>query len=198
MDEQTTEFAALMERFAQGDQQAATELYNKYNEAVIRVVRYHLARFPRLRWQYDSIDFSQSVWASVFFDPEKLRDFAQYQDFLMHIWNVTRHKIDNARRKHLGTQKRDLRRTRHLGDSDVATAAGAVADPEPSPLQQVLSHELWQCWLTSLPPRTRTAAVLLAYGYHHRDIAKQLGCSLRSIERVVAKLRRKAPPGMFP
>lgn len=54
-----TEFSLLMARVQSGDQQAATEVVQRYGEAILRVVRRRLDQ--RLRPEYDSIDFLQET-----------------------------------------------------------------------------------------------------------------------------------------
>lgn len=197
MSDEPNEFAALMERFAQGDQRAVAELYGKSHHVVIRCIRYHLNRYRRLRTQYDSIDFLQSVWTYIFSAPEKLHDFAVFEDFRKYLLKVTRHKLEKARRKHLDTQERDLGRVCHLSDPDVEVLATAVADPQPSPAEQASSQEHWDSWLLPLSPRLRRVVVLLRDGLSCREIAARLGCSLRSVGRMVVKLRRAFPPDLL-
>jgi hypothetical protein len=58
-----TPFPELIERVRGGDGDAATELVQRYEPAIRRVVRLRLTD-PRLRRAFDSMDVCQSVLAS--------------------------------------------------------------------------------------------------------------------------------------
>lgn len=197
MADEPNEFAALMERVAQGDEQAAEEICERYHKAIILVIRSRLNQSPQLRTQFDSTDILQQVWEDVFAHPEKLRDFATFEVFLKHLAGMACHKVQKAQKKHFA-QKRDLRRRRHLSDPGVAAAAAAVADPQPDPAQQAASDDALVSWLFSLPRRPRLVVLRLGAGYTHPEIAAELGCSERSIGRIVARIRRLPPPVPLP
>jgi DNA-directed RNA polymerase specialized sigma24 family protein len=133
--------ATLMERVIQGDEQAAKELYERYHEPLIFIIRQRLNRSPQLRTQFDSMDFVQKVWEDILAHPEKLRDSSTLETFLKYLMGTACHEIQKAQRKYFA-QKRDLRRRRHLSDPRVTAAAAAVADPRPDPAQQAAAHEV--------------------------------------------------------
>jgi RNA polymerase sigma factor (sigma-70 family) len=193
MADEPNEFSALMERVSLGDEQAAKELFDRYHEALIRVIRYRLNLFPQLRTQFDSFDFLQEVWQDVFADPEKLHEFATFEGFRMFLAQVARHKVEKAQRKY-AAQKRDLHRHRNLGDPGVGAAAAAVADPRPNPAQQAASHEAWMDWLRSLLPRQQLIVLMLRNGCPYQEIAAELSCSVRTIKRLVAEIREMPVP----
>ncbi len=192
MADKPNPFAALMERVAQGDQQAIAEIYEKYHKAIIFVIRQRLKRYAELRAVNDSLDFLQEVWFSTLADPEKLREFATFEEFLKYLAGVACNKVDKAQRRY-SAQKRDLRRRRHLSDPDVTAAAAAVADPWPRPDQQAASHEAWLRWLESLPEHYRQAVIMLRDGFSYQETAAKLGCSERSLRRLMAKVRAMRP-----
>lgn len=193
MANEPNQFAALMERVIQGDEQAVAELYNRYYKAIIMVVRYRLDRSPRLHALYDSTDFLQEVWEDVLAHPEKLRDLATFEAFFEQLARMARHKVEKTQRKY-ATQKRDLRRRRHLSDPGVTAAAAAVADSQPDPGQQAASDEEWGRWIVSLSPRQQRIVLMLRNGLTHEEIAAELGCSERSIRRLVSELRYLPSP----
>jgi RNA polymerase sigma factor (sigma-70 family) len=197
MADEPNEIVALIERVIQGDEQAITELYDKYHKALILIIRYRLNRSPRLRTLFDSIDLLQEVWEDVLAQPEKLRDFATFEAFFKHLARMAHHKVEKAQRKY-SAQKRDLRRRRHLSDPGVAAVAAAAADPRPDPAQQAASHDTLVRWLFSLPWRQRRVVLRLGAGYSYQEIAAELACSERTIERMVAKIRHLPPPVPLP
>lgn len=197
MADEPSEFTALMVRVSQGEEQAFQEIYDRYHKAIRLVIRYHLNRSPQLRTQFDSIDFLQEIFKDLFAHPEKLPGFTASKDFLKYLAVVAHHKIEKARRQ-LTTQKRDLRRTRHLSEPEIAVRVAAVADPQPGPAQQAESREAWLRWLNSLTSRQQNIVLRLRDGCTYQEIAAAQRRSVRSIERVVHKLRDIAPPGVFP
>jgi RNA polymerase sigma factor (sigma-70 family) len=191
------EFAALMERVAQGDKQALAEVYEKYHKAIRMVVRYRLNKYPQLRTLNDSMDFVQMLWQDLLAEPEKLDEFSTIERLLKYLAVRIEHKIEKVQRKYTA-QKRDLRRRRHLSAPGVAVAAAAVTDPRPDPAQQAASHEAWERWSLSLPERHRQVIIMLRDGFTYDEIAAELCCSMRTIKRLVAKLRNMLPPEPLP
>lgn len=192
MADQPNELAALVERVAQGDKQAAEEVYEKYHKAILMVVRYHLNQSPCLRALCDSMDLLQDVWLEVLAHPEKLVGLTAPEVFSKFLTAVARHKVQKAQRKYFA-QKRDLRRRRHLSDPGIAAAAAVVTDPCPDPAQQAASDEEWGRWIASLSPRQQLVALMLRDGLTYPEIAAKLGCSKRSIRRIAAELRGPVP-----
>jgi len=182
------EFAALMERVTQGDQQAIAEIYEKYHKAIRMVVRYRLDKYRALRTQFDSMDFVHLLWQDLVAHPEKLGEFSTIETLLKYLAGMVKHKIEKTQRKYTA-QKRDLRRCRHLSDPGVTAAAAAIADPWPRPDQQAASHEDWLRWLESLPEHYRQAVIMVRDGFSYQETAAKLGCSERSIRRIMAKIR---------
>ena len=75
VSEGNAEFHHLMKRLASGDANAAEELIEKYRHDLHRVIRNRLHQ--KLRRQFDSIDFLQSVWGTFFAIPA---DRLQFND----------------------------------------------------------------------------------------------------------------------
>ena len=194
---EASRFATLMERVSQGDQQAATELFEQYQKAIIFVVRQRLNAYPQLRALFDSIDFLQEVSQDVFADPEKLRDFTTFEVLLKYLVEMARQKVQKDQRKY-ASQKRDRRRVRHLGDSGVSAAAAAIADARPSPAQRAAMSEVWLHWILSLPLPQRRIVLMLRDGCTYQEIAAEFDFSERSIRRIVAEIRGMPPPMPLP
>lgn len=197
MAEEPHSLSALLERVAKGEEQAARELYDEYNEAVLWVIRRHLPPSSPLRNEFDSWEFSQEVWQKAFADPEKLRDFDTFIEFVQYLMRTANHTVDHARRKHLDAQKRDKRRERSLSDPEIVLAAAKRAAPDPNPAAQAAFYERWDRWFRSLSQRQQEVVLKLQNGSRYLEIAKQMNCSLRTIMRIVAELRATLPPEMF-
>ena len=80
---------ALMGRVRAGCPRAAQEVFDRYSDAVRRVVRRVLR--DRLRAKYDSTDFVQSVWASFFLTPPERYNFDTPQQLVNFLSKVAFH-----------------------------------------------------------------------------------------------------------
>ena len=67
------DFRPLMQRVAEGSEEAARELVERYGGYVRRAVRRTMD--SRLRRMFDSLDFAQLAWASVFRQRDCLERF---------------------------------------------------------------------------------------------------------------------------
>jgi RNA polymerase sigma factor (sigma-70 family) len=198
MANEQDEFRDLMDRVAEGDQQAAAHLLHVYGDTVILVIRHRLKTCPRLRRACGSDDLSQNVWQALFACPARLRLLATPLDFVRYLTGMSRRQVDKEKRRHFGTQKRDMRRVRNMGDASVAAKAEIVADRRPNPAQQAASAEEWEEWLRTLTSQQQQLFLMLRAGFTHKEIATEFDCSERTIERLVAELRNQPPPTLLP
>src|SRR5205823_10333892 len=95
------DFEALMGRVRAGCPRAAQEVFDRYSDAVRRVVRRVLR--DRLRAKYDSTDFVQSVWASFFLTPPERYNFDTPQQLVNFLSKVAFHKVVDEGRRRLAT-----------------------------------------------------------------------------------------------
>src|SRR5689334_10247248 len=99
MSESQTEFARLMQRVRAGDPQATQEVFDRYSDAIRRVVRRYLHQ--RLRAQYDSIDILQTVWASFFQVPPERYTFETPEALLSFLSQMAYNKVVDVFRRRL-------------------------------------------------------------------------------------------------
>jgi RNA polymerase sigma-70 factor (ECF subfamily) len=185
MSDAQAEFARLMQRVRDGDPQAAHEVFERYSEAIRRVVRRYLHQ--RLRAQYDSIDILQTVWASFFQVPPERYTFETPEALVKYLSQMAHHKAVNAYRRGQAAAKRDLTRQVPLYES---TQELEMADPvrQPTPSQLVIAAEHWERIIDGQPPRVREALELLRLGHTKREVADRLGLHPKSIHRLLEKL----------
>jgi RNA polymerase sigma factor (sigma-70 family) len=189
-----TEFESLMGRVRAGCPRAAQEVFDRYSDAVRRVVRRALRQ--RMRARYDSHDFLQSVWASFFLTPPEQYTFDTPEALVRFLSRVAFHKVVDEGRRQLGTDKHDVNRERSL-----EAVAGPYRRPEevlagrtPTPSQVLMAEERWQQLLKGQPPQARRVLELLRQGYSHQEIADQLGLYPKLIQRFLQKLRQRGEP----
>jgi DNA-directed RNA polymerase specialized sigma24 family protein len=87
----------------------------------------------------------------------------------------------------IAAQKRDPHR-------EVPLAAGQVArlaDPSRSPQEQV-EREDWQRFLAGLPASWQHGLTLLRAGHSYEEVAGHLGVSVRTVARLIERVRTRA------
>jgi DNA-directed RNA polymerase specialized sigma24 family protein len=193
-DEQIT---AWLARLAGNDARAAEAIWQAY---FAKLVRYAGRKLEGLRLRAeDQEDVALSAMQS-FYDGFRKGRFAK-MDNRDDLWKVlvtiTARKACAARRRSLA-QKRGGGRVR--GESIYGKAGGEDMDAglhhelgsEPTPEFAAMFQENCQVLLDLLQDETlRTVAVLRLQGYSNAEIAAQLGCVERSVERKLERIRAK-------
>jgi len=186
MNDTLAEFRALMDRAGAGCPDARRDLYERYGDAVLRVVRRRLHR--RMRTVFDSADFTQSVWASFFLIPAHGRTFAGPDELIGFLETVASHKvIEEFRRKMRGVRE-NLNRVKTL--EDVSPPCGR----DPSPSQQAVADEGWAALVAGQPPLVQQVLVLLREGYTYDEVAARTGLHPKAIQRRVQRLTKRVKP----
>jgi RNA polymerase sigma-70 factor (ECF subfamily) len=168
MDEESS-FAQLLLQVRDGDQQAAAELLRVYEPYIRRVVRMRLTD-SRLRRQFDSIDFCQSVLGD-FFVRFALGQFDLQApgQLISLLAKMARNKvIDHARRQQAA--RRDVRRL-EAGELD----DGALAGTDPTPSRVASGKELLDMVRARLTEKDRYLAGERATGRTWQELADELG-----------------------
>src|SRR5262249_55235746 len=160
--------------------EARRELYERYGDAVLRVVRRRLHR--RMRTAFDSRDFTQAVWASFFTHTSDGATFAGPDQLIGFLERVASNKVvEEFRRKMLGVRE-NLNRVRPL--DDVATPS--CQDPTPS--QIVVADEDFAALVAGQPPLVREVLTLLREGYTYAEVSARTGLHPKAIQRRVQRL----------
>jgi RNA polymerase sigma factor (sigma-70 family) len=191
MADAASDFESLLERARAGSPEAVQELYDRYSDPVLRVVRRRLHR--SLRRQYDSTDFLQSVWSSFFLGPPERYRFASPEEFVTFLSRVACNKVFETTRHRLGTIKRGARREQSIDDpgKEDWPLAERLPGPTPTPSQVVMAEESFERLAAGLRPVPRRALELLRQGHTHEEVATQLNVHPKSVQRLVQKLRSK-------
>jgi RNA polymerase sigma-70 factor (ECF subfamily) len=191
MAETPSDFKRLMERVRSGCPEAAREIFDLYSEAVRGVVRRTLHQ--RMRRQYDSIDFVQSVWASFFTVPAEAYTFTSPEELVQFLSQVAFNKVTDATRLRMNTRKRNLERERFLDgeEDDTDELVDLLPTRGPTPSQVAIAEESWEQLLAGQPPHHRRLLELRLAGHTYEEIAQALGLHPKVIQRVLKQLRRK-------
>jgi RNA polymerase sigma factor (sigma-70 family) len=180
------DFRVLMDRVWAGDAAAYEQLLARHGEAVREAVRGRL--HPRLRPRYDSLDFVQDVWASFVAMRPAGGQFADPDELTKYLCQIARFKVIEAFRHRFSTKRQDITRERPLPPAAEESQAGLVGR-EPSPSQTAVADERWESLTRRLPEGHRAVLGLLRDGYTHEEIARMLGIGVRTVERIVRRLK---------
>lgn len=184
----TGSVTGLYQQLAAGDAAAASQLWRRFFPRIAAVAR--TAASSHMQRVADAEDAAQSAFVAFWqqaqrgdFDPALDRDG---------LWNVLATiTVRKARKQARKEQAQKRGGGRVLGEGDLpATSDG------PMPLDQLLSQVSTQEFdlmteelLMALDPELREIAVLRLLGHNTREIAEQLGCTQRKIQRKLELLR---------
>jgi RNA polymerase sigma-70 factor (ECF subfamily) len=183
-----TEFDDLMRRLREGSESAAWELVERYGNSVQRVIRRSLNE--QMRSKFDSIDFVQAVWFSLFRDREKFVGFQSSSQLTAYLMGMAKNKLAHEHRRRLQTQKHDLRREQQVDEQFQITEQPSSNIPRPSQVAQV--RELWHLLLANQSEQNQQIAKLRMTGMTFEEIGTQLGINERTARRVIERLSREA------
>jgi RNA polymerase sigma-70 factor (ECF subfamily) len=178
----------LLERWRDGDQRAATELFERYASRLIALAQRHLNE--RLGRRLDAEDVVQSVFNSFFV---RTRDGAFILEENGELWRLlvtmTINKLDDQIRHHMAG-KRSVTHEKSFSSEDSlhGLSAGLLAR-EPSPEEAAALAEMVEQILTPLDPLARKVVELRLQGYQMQEIATQTGYCQRTIRRLLNRFQ---------
>ena len=188
----SSQFEELVTQLREGSQEAAWDLVELYGPHILRVVRRTLTR--EIRPKFDSQDFVQAVWASFFTHRDRFLDVDGPEQLIGLLAATARHKIVDEVRRRLETQKHNVRRERSIDDSNVVVKDTLVSgDPRPS--QIAMARERWRQMMDQQPEQHRRIVSLRLAGETHEAIARTLGISKKTVQRVLQRLLRESELG---
>lgn len=183
--------AELIDQANQGSNEAAQRLYKLYSAHVLRAVRRSLAQ--ELRAKFDSMDFTQAVWASFFRNPLKFEHPESPEAFVGYLAKIARNKVLDEMRRRTRTQKYDVRQEQTMDRSSVACH---LYDDTPTPSEVVMADDRWKDLLASVPERQRPILEMRRNGLSNQEIAAALGINEKTVRRVMKRLESQAG-GLF-
>ncbi len=181
------EFRSLMTRIRTGCPDAARELFDRYGEHVRRIVRRKLHQ--GLRSQYDSIDFTQDVWASFFAVPWGKGAFDTPESLVAFLSEMAYNKVAAAFRRGFQTKKYNLNGKQSLDGA--GPDGGSPFEPPlpgPTPSQVAIANERWERMNDGQPDRFRLMLELLREGYNYQEVAERTGLHPKAIQRWLYKM----------
>jgi RNA polymerase sigma factor (sigma-70 family) len=186
-----SELEQLIQRAGEGSQEAKLELFQKYARHLLTVIQHKLKSARRVRSIYDSDDFVQDV-GKVFFSKDLPQGiFESPGTFIAFLTTVAKNRVTDVARKHLHAKKSDMNREVPLAEHGESNDKGLLCQ-HPSPLAVCDLKEEWDRVSEGLPPDEIYILYLLDHGRTHEEVARILDISERTVDRFVAKLKKKA------
>jgi RNA polymerase sigma-70 factor (ECF subfamily) len=180
----------LLDRWRQGDQQAAAELFRRYAERLVGLAQRHLKDWMARR--VDAEDVVQSVFNSFFV---RSRDGAFLLEQSGDLWRLlvamTLNKLDDQIRHHTAG-KRNVTQENHYSSEDSLHGLRAeMLGREPGPDEAVALADMLEQVLTPLDPLARRVVELRLQGYQMNEIAAQTGYCQRTIRRLLNRFQQQ-------
>ena len=178
----------LLELVQNGDETAATELYQRYIDRLIHLARSRLS--PKLERRVDPEDVVQSVYRSFF---RRVAD-GRYQlideEQLWHLLAaITVNKARKAYRRH-SAEKRAVSSEESTAKSlAMANVSPTALAQQASPEEAAVLIEETERMMSGLTPKQREIVQMHLQGRTSVEIAEEAGCSERTVHRAVERAR---------
>ncbi len=186
-------FAEVIRLARAGDEAATVQLLTQFETEVRTMVRIRLPR--ALRNQFDSMDFVQAVWTSVFTGGSGDSDMAQFTDegqFRGFLAGIARNKIFEEHRRQTRTKKYDISREERLyvrkGEREVPRD---VAGSDPTPSENVQAGDRLGQLVQGRTKEEAEIIILRRQGLTYEEIASKIGWNERSVRRVIDAVRQR-------
>ena len=184
------DLVALVRQSQEGSQEAAQLLFDRCRGPLLAVIRRVIC--PPLRRLYDSDDFLADTFAEIFarhFTDEVLQSPARLWPYLKRI---AENKVCDAERKHLGSQRHNIRREVSLDElkSEECLWSTDLGPDEVLILNEVVEERLDDL-IVQLPSMLQRIVRLLRQGNNGLQISHRLGVEPKRVYRAMAWLKRK-------
>lgn len=184
----STKAKDLVDRWREGDQDAATELYERYFEQLINIISGNL--MERYQSHFDSEDVLMSAFRTVLVRVTNGEfRFEDDDDVWKLLVTVSLNKLRKKVRHHqTGKRNIDLE-TRGSSDFD-GTLAGQLT-LSPGVFEAVEFADLVKTAMSILSDRERSILLLRLEGFSQQEIASKLEITDRTVRRCWEKIRER-------
>jgi RNA polymerase sigma-70 factor, ECF subfamily len=185
------DFADLVRRSKDGDEDAIRTLLSQFEPEVRMAIRRLLPRI--LRTKFDSMDFVQTVWASIFvgdaIDPTQ---FQSSEHLLAYLKGVAENKVRAEYRRRTCSRKYDVRReeplyVRRSGRDEPREVPSSL----PSASADFRGRERLEALLRGRTTKEREIVRLRGEGQTFEEIARRTGLNEKTARRLIEELRRR-------
>lgn len=178
----------LVRRLRKGNESAAVEVVHEFTKRLLALAR---KRFDvALRAKEDPDDVVQSAFKSFFRGCSEGKLELTGRDELWGLLALITLRKCRQRRRHFGTARRQVRRERPDHAEDQQPFAG-VEGREAPPEEQALLTETVEKLFADLDNQHRVILALGLEGYDTAAIATHVGCTERTVQRVLQRARHR-------
>jgi RNA polymerase sigma factor (sigma-70 family) len=181
------DFSCLMQQVRGGSEDAAWELVNRFGESIRRAVRRALSE--KLRSKFDSLDFVQLVWGSLFRVRDRLDQFERPEQFAAYLVAMARNKVGMEVRRRMVAAKRDVAREQSLSQLP-ALGQSQLVSRQPPPDEVAIARERWNHLVQNQPRHYRKIILLRLQGHTYQSIAEIVQVDECTVRRFLKKLLR--------
>jgi RNA polymerase sigma factor (sigma-70 family) len=185
MSELKEDFCHLIQQVRDGSEDAAWELVNQFGESVRRAVRRALNE--KMRSKFDSLDFVQLVWGSLFRVRDKLERFERPEQLAAYLVAMARNKVGMEIRRQLVAAKHNIAREQSL-DQLTAQGGSQLVSRQPMPIEVAIARERWNRLLQGQPHHYRKIILLRLRGYTYQGIAEVVHLDECTVRRFLKRL----------
>ena len=187
---QSEEFAALMARLRAGDDEAASQIFGRFAQQLIALARSRLD--PLLRRKEDPEDVIQSVFRTFFARQADGRlQVNNWQSLWGLLTAITLRKCGHRLEYYQAACRNVGRERSPVSDEDHSATDWEALDSGPSPSQVAMLSETVQQLLQELNERDQQIVQLSLQGAKADQISTALGCSERTVKRVLERIRQR-------
>jgi len=192
-DAQST--ATWLGKLREGDHKAAQRLWQRYYEQLVRIARGKLHAVPRRTADEEDVVLSAIDSFCRAAAQGRFPDLTDSDDVWRLLMRITARKVCDYRRracreKRGGGRVRGESALMRTGDEDDDGGIERVIGTEPSPDLVVEWTDTLRHLFGKLNDRAlQEIAILKLQGYSNQEIADQLDCGLRSVERKLQGIR---------
>lgn len=187
MGDENPTFEEIIKNLEHDREQAVQALVERYGNHVLRVVRRHLGR--RMRIRFDSEDFLQAVWATLFVKPTAFEHIQNETQLQAYLAKIAFHKVIDQRRANTLVKKRDQKREVTLPEPDLEDQRFVAELPSPS--EYLIANEELEKLQRELPYNLHWMIECRLQGMTFEEIANKAGLHERTVRRLFEKLRRR-------
>ena len=177
-------------RLKEGDSQAASAIWRRYSQQMIRVARDRMSGMPRRA--YDEEDAAMSAF-NLFTHRVQAGSFPQLgdrNDLWRLLFLLTTQRVAAWRRRESAYKRGGTRKSPASMNAEDELALLEVACKEPTPEFLAQAMENCERLLGQLEDRSRKIAVMKMEGYSNHDISVEIGVTERTVERKLQGIRR--------
>lgn len=181
MDQQR--FQRLIRELQAGSNEAAWELVCIYGPHVQAVVSRRLN--PSLRRSFDTEDFVQAAWASLFRIMPRLKELDEPKRFIGLLATIACRRLTNEVRRRTPVDPEKLQGSGDEGWQ--SSLADQQRGPEATPSEIAIARECWERIVGRLEPQHKEVIGLRMRGMTYKEIAARTGLNEKTARRIIER-----------